>query len=300
MDEPGHLVPETVMEDPLLPRIHINETTLHAETFGDPQNPVMVFLHGGPGGGGYRSLLRLAGLQDEYFLVFWDQRGAGLSQRHDPDVYSLEIYLNDLLGVINHYTASDTTRVILVGYSWGGQYATAFISAYPERVSKTVLIDPGPFNREMLDFIGFYDFDLTHRWFNQWLWNNDFIAPDTHERIDFIRNLDGGPKGELNARYHFSTTDPAQGWRLGAVAALALMSSDPNFDFTTGLHQFGTPVLFIRSGLNEVHTEAYFQKQMGYYKAAKRVTIEDVGHDLPWVKASEVVEAMRTYLHQRN
>ena len=35
MDEPGNLVPETVAEDPLLPRIEINGTTLHAETFGD-------------------------------------------------------------------------------------------------------------------------------------------------------------------------------------------------------------------------------------------------------------------------
>ena len=34
-DEPGNLVPKTVVEDPLLPRIEVNGTTLHGETFGD-------------------------------------------------------------------------------------------------------------------------------------------------------------------------------------------------------------------------------------------------------------------------
>lgn len=295
-DHPGHLVPPTVTVDSTLPRIQVNGTILHAETMGSPDDPVIVFLHGGPGGGGYRSMLRLATLQDDYFLVFWDQRGAGLSQRHPPEVYTMETYLDDLLAVIDHFTPSDTSRVILVGHSWGGQYTTAFISAFPDRVARAVLIDPGPFNREMLDAIGFYDFNLTHRWFNDWLWNNDFLSPDSHARADFIRTLDGGPTGELNAGYHLSTTDPAQGWRLGAVAATAILRSAPNFDFTRGLHRFTTPVLFIRGALNEIHNATYIRQQMAYYPNARLVTIDDVGHDLHWVKADEVVAAIRTYL----
>ena len=144
--------------------------------------------------------------------------------------------------------------------------------------------------------IGFYDFDLTHRWFNAWLWNNDFLSPGSHARADFIRALDGGPKGELNAGYHLSTTDPAQGWRLGAIAATALLRSAPNFDFTTGLHQYTSPVLFIRGGLNEIHNAAYMERQMAYYPAAQGITLDDVGHDLHWVKAPEVVAAIRAYL----
>ena len=48
-DEPGNLVPKTVAEDPLLPRIEVNGTLLHAEAFGDIHNPIIIFLHGGPG-----------------------------------------------------------------------------------------------------------------------------------------------------------------------------------------------------------------------------------------------------------
>jgi len=48
--EPGQLVPLTVDEDPTLPSISVNGTQLHAETFGNPTDPMLVILHGGPGG----------------------------------------------------------------------------------------------------------------------------------------------------------------------------------------------------------------------------------------------------------
>ena len=88
-DEPGNLVPKTVDEDPALPRIEVAGTLLHAEAFGDPTAPTVMVLHGGPGGD-YRSLLPLRALADDgYRVVFWDQRGAGLSQRHDASTYTL-------------------------------------------------------------------------------------------------------------------------------------------------------------------------------------------------------------------
>src|SRR5690606_2672532 len=56
--DPGNLVPATVAENAALPAISMNGALFHVETFGDPSNPVIVFLHGGPGGD-YRSMLRL-------------------------------------------------------------------------------------------------------------------------------------------------------------------------------------------------------------------------------------------------
>ena len=43
-EEPGNLVPKTVDEDPLLPRLEVNGTTLHAEAFGDISNPIKMHL----------------------------------------------------------------------------------------------------------------------------------------------------------------------------------------------------------------------------------------------------------------
>ncbi len=76
----SYAVPATVATDPSIPHIKIDDITFHAETFGEPTNPVVVVIHGGPGGD-YGYLLNLHQLADEYFVVFYDQRGAGLSPR---------------------------------------------------------------------------------------------------------------------------------------------------------------------------------------------------------------------------
>jgi proline iminopeptidase len=56
-------------------------------SFGDVTqagNTVLVILYGGPGGD-YRSLLGLKKPADQYQVVFYNQRGAGLSQRVPAD-----------------------------------------------------------------------------------------------------------------------------------------------------------------------------------------------------------------------
>src|SRR6478609_1687400 len=87
VNEPGNLVPKTVTEDASIPAIDINNTRLHAETFGNPVDPMVVMLHGGPGAD-YRSMLNAKALaNDGYFVIFYDQRGSGLSEREDKNSY---------------------------------------------------------------------------------------------------------------------------------------------------------------------------------------------------------------------
>ena len=47
--EPGNLVPRTVDQDSSLPSIKVNGAQLHSEAFGNPNDPMIVVLHGGPG-----------------------------------------------------------------------------------------------------------------------------------------------------------------------------------------------------------------------------------------------------------
>jgi proline iminopeptidase len=106
-DAAGNLVPATVDEDPSLPRIEVNGTALHAEAFGNPGAPMIMVLHGGPGGD-YRSLLPYRALAgDGYYVVYWDHRGAGLSRRHPASSYSLVQYLEDLRQVIERFSSSN-------------------------------------------------------------------------------------------------------------------------------------------------------------------------------------------------
>lgn len=305
--DPGNLVPRTVMEDPTLPAIEINGSRLHAQTFGDPANPVIVFLHGGPGGD-YRDMLRLAersggySLADDHFLVFWDQRGSGLSQRHGKGTLTIEQYVADLHAILERY--SPGRKAFLIGESWGGMFATRYINDHPDRVAGAVLIEPGPMDGVTMERLkdDINEFRLGSELLNDIAWNGQFLSADDHARMDFERMLglrDGQP------RFHQSKTDPAPGWRMGAAASRYVMESGQNasgrfnYDLTTNLAAYTTPVLFIAGSLSEVLGPSLQTKQVLHYPSASLQVVNGAGHDVAWVKAPEVLSHVRPYLAAR-
>jgi proline iminopeptidase len=302
--EPGNLVPPTVAEDPGLPAIEMNGSRLHLQTFGDPANPVIVFLHGGPGGD-YRSLLAMGArdngysLADEYFLVYWDQRGAGLSRRHNKDVLKLDVYDADLDSLVNRY--SPRRPVYLIGTSWGGMYATEYINQHPDRVAGAVLIEPGPLDGATYERIkdDLNDLDLGAEWLNDMAWSSQFLSPDDHIRLDYAR-LQG--LKESQPRFHQRKKNPEPLWRLGAAVSRYLQEDGQNgegvavYDFTTNLSRYTTTVLFIAGSRSEVLGEDLQRKQMTQYPSATLEVVSGAGHDVNWTHTSEVLTLVRGYL----
>jgi proline iminopeptidase len=303
----GYLVPPTVAEDPSLPAIDLNGSRFHVETFGDPANPVVVFLHGGPGGD-YRSLLRLGerhngySLADDYHLVYWDQRGAVLSQRHDKDVLTIDVYVADLNALVDRY--SPGRPVLLIGESWGGMYATAYINAHPTRVAGAVLIEPGPLTGATYERIkdDLFDVDLVAEWLNDLAWNSQFLSPDDHARMDYERMLGFG---HGQPRFHIRGDNPEPMWRLGAAASRYLQEDGQDargvavYDFTTNLAAFTTPVLFVAGAWSEVLGASLQQEQVLRYPAASLQVVDGAGHDVAWIKTAEVLTHIRAYCSAR-
>ena len=305
--EPGNLVPRTVMEDPSLPAIEMNGSRFHAQTFGNPANPVIVMLHGGPGGD-YRGMLPLAAryngysLTDEYFIVYWDQRGSGLSQRHDKEVLTRQMYENDLKALIDRY--SPTRPVYLVGVSWGGMYATMFINDHPQRVAGAVLVEPGPLDGATMDRLedDIVTFDIRSEWLNDWAWSTQFFTPDDHARMDYQRML--GAR-DAQPKFGLQNDPPEPSWRQGAAVNRYLTEDvqDDNgnwvYDFTNKLSAFTTPVLFIAGALSEVLGESLQKEQIKRYPSASLTVVNGAGHDVAWFKAAETVSLIRNYLNTR-
>ncbi|MFS0916462.1 alpha/beta fold hydrolase [Brevibacillus sp. 179-C 1.1 NHS] len=75
-------------------------------------------------------------LAKQYQVILFDGRGCGKS----PSPTEPANYVDDLLAIMDHFQLEEAT---LVGHSIGGQIATEFALAYPQRVSKLVLIAPG-------------------------------------------------------------------------------------------------------------------------------------------------------------
>ena len=304
---PGNLVPATVAEDASLPAIEMNGARFHVETIGNPANPVIVFLHGGPGGD-YRSMLRMAerhngySLADNYFLVYWDQRGSGLSARVNSNELTIETYVNDLNTIMNRYSAGKPA--FLIGISWGGMFATRYINDYPRRVAGAVLIEPGPLDGATMEEVkdDMFDLSLGAEWLNDVVWNGQFLSPDDHARMDYERLL--GLKNS-QPRFHVDNRNPEAAWRQGAAANKYIMEDGQNssgkftYDFTTNLSTYTTPVLFIAGALSEVLGASLQRKQVLRYPSASLQVVDGAGHDVAWVKTAAVLTHIRSYLDAR-
>ncbi len=296
---PGNLVPRTVVEDPSLPRIEIAGALLHAEAFGDPAAPIVMVLHGGPGSD-YRALLPLKALADDgYRVVFWDQRGAGLSQRFEASHYTMAGYLEDLRLVVEHYTVVPGQPLVFIGHSWGAMYLTWFINEhgdYGGRVRGAILSEPGAFNEAQLDdFMKRFQaaYSITGEPLNDMFWASQFMSPDDQARADYLRRigaLEGSPFE------HNDPNDPAPAWRLGAVVNKALNDlAEQGFDFTTHLGSFRTKVLFLRGELNTVHTLEHQQTLAASWPVHEIITIPGTGHEMIWERPDDYLAHTRDY-----
>ena len=86
-------------------------------------NPVLLYLHGGPGSSQIPSYRHYQlGWEQEFTVVHWEQRGAGKSYSAalDPASVTLPQLVEDALGVID-YLRDRFVRddIVLLGHSWG-------------------------------------------------------------------------------------------------------------------------------------------------------------------------------------
>jgi proline iminopeptidase len=110
---------------------------------GRPRPTPVVFFHGGPGiadmAGDAAYFGRLA--DDGYDVWVYDQVGTGRSSRlADPRRYDVAREVADLEAVRRRIGAD---RLVLIGHSWGGQVAVAYLAAHPGHVAKVVFSSPG-------------------------------------------------------------------------------------------------------------------------------------------------------------
>jgi len=301
VNEPGNLVPKTVTEDASIPAINVNNTRLHAETFGIPADPMVVILHGGPGAD-YRSMLNAKDLaKDGYFVIFYDQRGSGLSQREDKSSYSLQLMLDDLTAVISHYRRSKDQKIFLLGHSWGAMLATSYINSYPASINGIILAEPGGFTwNQTSDYIK-KTRDLSPFSEN----SNDALYPDQfftgkendHEMLDYkmavvasFDSREGNPLG-IAGVYPF--------WRFGAVtqSALSDIGRKDGFDWTTNLSQYKTKVLFCYSELNKAYGAGHAQLLSSFYPNFQLEMIKGTGHEMFYFGWDNFYPIIKNYLN---
>ncbi|MEJ0038339.1 MAG: alpha/beta hydrolase [Gammaproteobacteria bacterium] len=109
----------------------------------DARNPVVVFLHGGPGLGMASAAPLFADWESRYTVVQWDQPRSGFTQARNVDrdigPLTLERFTADALAVVNHVRkTTGAKRVVLFGHSWGSQIGLTLARRHPEVASAYV------------------------------------------------------------------------------------------------------------------------------------------------------------------
>lgn len=296
---PGNLVPGTVDDDPSLPRAELNGTVFHLETYGNPINPPVIVLHGGPGHD-YRCMLSLVqdygqgSLADDFFFVFWDQRGAGLSRRHsDGALFSLDNYLKDLEAVVNAYAGA--RKVVLIGHSWGGGYASMYINNHPENIAGAVLLEPMPLSTELNTQIVKYSDPFLNEWSMDWVWMRQLIGMNDHAQADYA--ISTTVTGDI---MEYRGDDKHPYWREGAAVHMfidpQLWGEGVRYDFTRNLDRVNVPVLFIAGEKTKDLGVAFQRIQSSVFPNASVETVSDAGHyDIVWNRADTTSSIIRKY-----
>ena len=103
-----------------------------------PDNPVVLFLHGGPGVPNRHGMaVAHMDLIDDFTIVAWDQRGTGGSYFGcDPATLTLEQLISDCGKIIDYLCLQlKKKKIFLLGASWGTELGTFVCQKYPDKIA---------------------------------------------------------------------------------------------------------------------------------------------------------------------
>jgi pimeloyl-ACP methyl ester carboxylesterase len=159
VDANGKPIPGSIAT---LEKVELNESEQWISIRGkDVNKPVLLFLAGGPGGSQLVTARRaLAGLEDHFVVVNWEQPGAGKSfDAVDRSTLTPERYISDGLVLVSYLRQRfDEEKVYVLGESWGSALGIWMVQREPE--SFHVFIGTGQMVAFLENDLMCYDFAL--------------------------------------------------------------------------------------------------------------------------------------------
>ncbi len=247
----------------------------------DRSNPVLLWLHGGPGAAQmpvHRAFNR--DLEEDFVVVQWDQRGAGKSNHRgfSEETMSLDSFVADVDELTRYLTDRfEQEQIYLLGHSWGALLGMHVADRHPELYHAFISVAQ-PVNARQAD-------SLSHAWLKA-----QVAETGSSEAVREFEAL-GDPPFEEHARYvafaqmkdRFGGSTDVPMWRLMMRALRAteyswldyprwlrganrgsgpMWEETSQHDLFTQIPRVDVPVLFI-AGENDYNTpteiiEEYF------------------------------------------
>lgn len=139
-DADGNVIPGSIASMEMLDIGGIRQSVWFRGVSDD--NPPLILLHGGPGAS-ESALFRQfnAALEQQFLVVYWEQRGTGRSFHGDIPPASMTVarFLEDLDELVDHVRERFShDQVVLLGHSWGTALGVMYSAQYPEKVAAYV------------------------------------------------------------------------------------------------------------------------------------------------------------------
>jgi pimeloyl-ACP methyl ester carboxylesterase len=277
----------------------------------DVNNPILLFLAGGPGGSQLVTERRALGaLEDHFVVVNWEQPGAGKSF-HAVDISTLtpERYVTDGITLVNYLRERfDEEKVYLVGESWGSALGVWMVQRDPELFH--AFIGTGQMVAFLENDVMCYDFvmDLLQEqgnfekmeqlkqqgpppYYGKGLaMKESAFLTETFSYMNADPNIhdDGFNTFQDLAGSEYGLYDKVN-WFRGILETMDVVYAQLwDVDFRTQATELGAPVYFLigRHDVNAppVLTEQYFEILNAPHK--ELIWFEHSGHN-PWVTESE-------------
>ena len=310
-----HEVMPTVEQHEEATGTEINEYFFHTQTYGDSSKPKVIVLHGGPGYD-FRYLLSLRALADDYHVIFYDQRGSGLSPRVHPDALTIDQATKDLGAVIDHYSPGETA--FLIAHSWGGLISSHYVAKHPDKVEKLALLEPefltGNAALQYFENVNFlrpqFSFKTLATMTKSWFESLHVKEPDKQASPDFfmekIMLAFQQPYHPLyHAFCHNEDTLEFTNWRYGAMASGNLIGNlfdaqgNLIFEEVDGLKDYKKTVLFVTGDCNKLFGQEFQETHhLDLFRNARLINIQNAGHFMMLDKRKEVIKTLRDYFKQ--
>ena len=299
-ETPGNLVPPTADQDSSLPQIKIHvaghDRSIHLQTFGNPANPPVFVLHGGPGAD-FKLLLPLKALADNFYVIMWDSRGAGLSERVSKEELSLESFDEEVSQV--KAAVAPNKKITLIGHSFGAAILARFTARHPEQVEQLVLIEPGKLDNALapksdggaVSYLDGQDF----------FWQNELLTSSDHAAADY-KAIEVLPKSSRNWTCNNSIIENYPMWRFGAYHYYIVLQNayklPGDYNWAKGIENFKGHITIIAGTCGALSEDFQRKTNLKTLPGASFTSIIGAGHITLFTDFTEqTIKAIKNALH---
>lgn len=120
--------------------IPIEKSNLYTRVVGNPEKPIIITLHGGPGAFNVDHEFYRNVFERDYLMVYFDQRGSGKSDEwKDKTMLTTTQFVKDLDIVVDYVkTKYPNKKINLLGSSWGGMYGFLYLIKHQEKINSFI------------------------------------------------------------------------------------------------------------------------------------------------------------------